>query len=113
MDSNDIYEAVKLGNQIDRLVAETIDCLHCGETVATPFSKELGYGQVQVCSNCGAKYFAEMPEDSLETLQQIAESFGVSFEDMNVRITRDFDTLKDEATDETGEEIALYSAKPR
>ena len=83
-------------------------CLHCGAIVRIPVSKKSGYGVVFTCFNCRCKYFVDEPEDAPETIQEIAESAEKLVEELEVMKTENFDTLKDNKEDESGDRYDLY-----
>lgn len=116
-DFMDLCSAMKLVNTYERKREEKekkahekgkILCLGCEAIVRIPRNKKSGYGTVFTCPYCGAKYFAEMPADALETIQEIAESAGKSVEEIEIKKVENFDTLKDRQEDKNGDVYNLY-----
>lgn len=112
------YTPTPSKNLTDRKVEEmpSIQCLHCGKDTSYPANERGGYGEIFICPHCEALYFVEMPEDVLETLQEIAQTHGLklSYDELNkfdIKKMDNFDSLVDEEGEEDGEVYTLYSVK--
>jgi hypothetical protein len=74
---------------------KTTTCLHCGQQVAFPSSEEKGYGENYYCPYCEAIYFVDFPEDSVESLMDLQDTYKIHPEQMDIKIQADFDEMID------------------
>lgn len=77
-----------------KLVGPGTYCPFCETRVKEPEGENF-FDQSFTCSGCGARYWAEMIYDVWEALYQAEEIFELPVEDIEWKVVRGFDYLRD------------------